>query len=145
MPTTKMDEPAQETDGTRLELLLKDALSGLHFQLWGSFAPFLMATWRFIFERRPGTFDQLDVTVADPLVVRGRGAIWFCDTLVEEPEFLDRAERIMYGLVAKIPEQAKRRGSLLWEEVPAFENIEMSETAAIVLALVDRARASGAL
>jgi hypothetical protein len=130
-----------QDDGVLLESLLREALSGLEFRHWGYFFPFLLATWRFILARRPGVLDPLDASYDDPPKFRGRGSTWFCGTLANTPEFLDREERVMYWIVSRIPERAKLRGFLHATEVPHLDIDELQIIARFVLNLVDQDKA----
>lgn len=135
-----MSSVATPGNGELLDREVRRALCETPLKLWGFFFPFLVALWRFVGASRPGLLGQLEASYEAEPKFAGKGAKWFCGTLLDDPVILDRVERFMYWMVGQVPASARERGFLLASELPTFDKALIDEIGRVVLARADETK-----
>lgn len=125
--------------------MLENELSAVPLAHWGYFFPCHVAVWKFIEEFRPGVLGGLQAGYDNEPYFRGRGSLWFCDSLGNNEAYLDLIERLMYSMVRDLMPETMARGFLLRTEVPRIDDATMQSLSELVLKAVDEAVSSGEL
>jgi hypothetical protein len=137
------------SDRELLTSLIRRELVTIPIDQWGFFFPCLLATWRFIEKKRPGTLAPAKGGFDTKPYFEGRGARWFMEGLTSNDRFVELLEAIMYPITRDAPERVRdrvmQRGFFLDEEVPEIPSALVDELAAVTLVEVDRAVAAGSI
>lgn len=131
------------SSGAILEGLVRGELVATPIEAWGFFFPFHVGVWRFSEELRPGALGPVRAAFLGEPVFEGRGAVWFCDVLCSDPEYLNLVEHIMYQVTRDAPlrviEAVRERGYFRADELPGFAAADFERVASRVLESVDEA------